>query len=391
MTKMMHCANVYRMGTFVAEAFSFFHDHAVFSDSVEYFVFPGFADVHVHLREPGFSYKETILTGTRAAARGGFTAVCSMANLSPVPDTVANLQTQLDMIDRDACILVKPMGAITVGEKGNRIADLEGMAPMVSAFSDDGCGVADAGLMREAMQRAHALGKVIAAHCEDTRYLPADPRSEWSEVERDILLAADTGAALHVCHVSSEVSLSLIRQAKRDGIDVSCETAPHYLLLDETMCEDFGKWKMNPPLRSPKDKAALIEAVLDGTVDMIATDHAPHSAEEKSRGFEKSLNGIVGLECAFPVLYTGLVREGILSIEDLVRLMSINPRQRFSLGGTEVDIDAYTVWAIGQRDTVDPSRFLSMGRCTPFEGMNVYAACAETVYKNRPVWSSGKP
>ena len=389
MMKSTKTSMVYRSGHFVPEAFSFAPAVSVSSD-IEYFVFPGFADVHVHLREPGFSYKETVKTGTLAGAAGGYTALCPMPNLKPVPDSLEHLDEQLACIRRDACVKTVPMGAITVGEDGKVLSDLEALAPFVSAFSDDGRGVADAALMREAMVRAKALGKIIAAHCEDLTYAPADPRSEWSEVERDILLAKDTGCALHVCHVSSAVSLELIRQAKRDGIDVTCETGPHYLLLDESMREDHGRWKMNPPLRSPADREALVAALLDGTVDMIATDHAPHSAEEKAKGFAGSLNGIVGLECAFPTLYTGLVKTGILTLEKLIALMSDNPRKRFALGGLDVTENEYTVWDLSAVSRVNPGAFATMGRSTPFEGMEVYGRCIATVYGGECVYTADK-
>ena len=389
MMKSTKTSMVYSSGHFIPEAFSFVPAVSVSTDT-EYFIFPGFADVHVHLREPGFSYKETVKTGTLSGAAGGYTALCPMPNLKPVPDSAEHLEEQLACIRRDACVKTVPMGAITVGEDGKMLADLEAIAPFVSAFSDDGRGVADAALMREAMVRAKALGKIIAAHCEDLTYEPADPRSEWSEVERDILLAKDTGCALHVCHISSAVSLELIRQAKREGIDVTCETGPHYLLLDESMREDLGKWKMNPPLRSPSDREALVAALLDGTVDMIATDHAPHSAEEKSKGFAGSLNGIVGLECAFPTLYTGLVRTGVLPLEKLVALMSENPRKRFALGGAEVTENEYTVWDLSAVSRVAPETFLTMGRSTPFEGMEVYGRCIATVYNGECVYAADK-
>ena len=389
MMKSTKTSMVYRSGHFVPEAFSFAPAVSVSSD-IEYFVFPGFADVHVHLREPGFSYKETVKTGTLAGAAGGYTALCPMPNLKPVPDSQEHLDEQLACIRRDACVKTVPMGAITVGEDGKVLSDLEALAPFVSAFSDDGRGVADAALMREAMVRAKALGKIIAAHCEDLTYAPADPRSEWSEVERDILLAKETGCALHVCHVSSAVSLELIRQAKRDGIDVTCETGPHYLLLDESMREDHGRWKMNPPLRSPADREALVAALLDGTVDMIATDHAPHSAEEKAKGFAGSLNGIVGLECAFPTLYTGLVKTGILTLEKLIALMSDHPRNRFALGGLDVTENEYTVWDLSAVSRVNPGAFATMGRSTPFEGMEVYGRCIATVYGGECVYTADK-
>lgn len=396
MTRMKRNAYVYRNGFFSSEEVvldAFHGDGSIsggfdFTENSEFYIFPGFADVHVHLREPGFSYKETIKTGTLAAAHGGYTAVCAMPNLNPVPDGRDGLQKQLDIIGRDACIRVLPMGAITVGERGECLAQLKETARDTAAFSDDGRGVADEALMRNAMLLAKKLGKVIAAHCEDVRYAPADPRSEWSEVERDIRLAEETGAALHICHVSSAQSLSLIRDAKRRGVDITCETGPHYLLLDDTMKADSGSWKMNPPLRSPKDREALIEALSDGTVDMIATDHAPHSAEEKSRGFAGSLNGIVGLECAFPVLYTHLVKTGILTLEKLTTLLSDNPRRRFSLGEAGYDQENYTVWNLQKKTRVDASAFLSMGRSTPFDGMEVYGTCIATVYGGKCVWNA---
>ena len=347
-----------------------------------YTVLPGFADVHVHLREPGFSYKETILTGTRAAARGGYTAVCAMPNLDPAPDSPQGLAPQLALIQRDACVTVKPYGCITLGQKGRTLADLEGLAPLVCGYSDDGHGVADGGLMREAMVRAKALGKPIAAHCEDTAYPPEDPASEWREAERNIALALDTGCALHICHVSSRVTLELVRQGKRAGADLSCETAPHYLLLDETLRQDSGDWKMNPPLRAPADREALAEGLADGTVDMVATDHAPHAPVEKAGGFAASLNGVTGLECAFPVLYTGLVLPGHLRLEQLLHALSAAPRARFRL---PVGRDC-TVFALGEAEAVKPEGFLSMGKSTPFAGMPVHGRCLLTLAGGSPVW-----
>ncbi len=365
----------------------------------EYFVFPGFCDVHVHFREPGFSYKETIASGTRAAARGGCTAVCPMPNLDPVPDSPEHLRAELAIIERDAAIRVYPYGAITVGQKGEAPADLEGMAPYVCAFSDDGHGVQSDDMMREAMRRAKALGKLIVAHCEvnsllrggyihDGAYAKAHghrgicSESEWRQIERDLNLAAETGCGYHVCHISCKESVELIRQAKRSGVDVTCETAPHYLLLDENDLREDGRFKMNPPLRAREDRLALLEGLADGTVDMIATDHAPHSAEEKSRGLEKSAFGIVGIETAFPLLYTKLVRENVLTLEKLIGLMAENPPRRFSipLG------DDYTVWALDRTAVIDPERFLSMGRATPFAGWEVRGVCALTVADGKTVY-----
>ncbi|MDD6095223.1 MAG: dihydroorotase [Clostridia bacterium] len=356
----------------------------------EYSVFPGFCDVHVHFREPGFSYKETIFSGSLAAARGGYTDVCTMPNLSPVPDTAENIKAQLDIIQTDAAIAVHPYGAVTVGEKGETLSDLEGMAKYAVAFSDDGRGVQSEELMLEAMVRAKALGKIIAAHCEDNSLLYGGyihdgayakahkhrgicSESEWGPIERDIALAKKTGCAYHVCHISAKESVELIRKAKRDGVDITCETAPHYLLLDENDLKEDGKFKMNPPLRSKSDREALLEGICDGTIDMIATDHAPHSAEEKARGLEKSAFGIVGLETAFPLLYTGLVKSGIITLEKLLELTAINPRVRFG-----IPFNGFTVWDLGKTETIDPKKFLSRGRATPFEGWEVYGRCVLT-------------
>ncbi len=362
-------------------------------------VLPGFCDVHVHFREPGFSYKETIATGTAAAARGGYTAVCTMPNLDPVPDSVPHLLPQLDLIERDARIAVKPYGAITVGEKGEQLADLEGMAPFVCAFSDDGRGVQDPSMMKEAMTRAKDLHKLVVAHCEvnellrggyihDGRYAKDHghrgicSESEWRQVERDIDLAYQTGCGYHVCHISTKESAELVRQAKKDGIDVSCETAPHYLLMDDSMLEENGRFKMNPPVRDASDREALLEGVCDGTIEIVATDHAPHSAEEKARGLEKSAFGIVGIETAFPLLYTGLVKKGVLSLEQLVCLLSENPRKRFAI---ETDPGS-CVWDLEEEYPIDPAGFLSKGKATPFEGWKVYGRCVKTLYNNNIVW-----
>ena len=370
-------------------------------NSSEYVLFPGFCDVHVHFREPGFSYKETILTGSLAAARGGYTAVCTMPNLNPVPDCPEKLRPQLDRIARDAVMAVFPYGAISVDEKGERLADLEGLAPLVCAFSDDGHGVQDAGMMREAMQRCRALSKLIAAHCEDNSllhggcihdgawarahgYRGISSESEWRQIERDLRLADETGCAYHVCHISTKESVRLIRDAKNSGVNVSCETAPHYLLLDENDLQEDGRFKMNPPLRAREDREALLEGLRDGTVDMIATDHAPHSAEEKSRGLEKSAFGIVGLETAFPLLYTGLVQRGILRLEELVDLMTGKPRTRFGLPAAE----GFGIWDLNAEDSVDPAAFLSKGKATPFSGHLVTARCLLTVYQGNAIYST---
>ena len=368
-------------------------------DSEKYIAFPGFCDVHVHFREPGFSYKETIKSGCAAAARGGYTAVCAMPNLSPVPDSGENLRVQTDIIKRDAFIHVLPYGAITVGEKGEELADLEAMAPDIVAFSDDGRGVQSDGMMREAMLRAKALGKMIVAHCEVNSLLHGGyihdgayarthghrgicSESEYAQIERDLRLVRESGCAYHVCHISAKESVELIRRAKAEGLDVSCETAPHYLLLDDSMLQEEGRFKMNPPIREKADREALIQGILDGTIDMIATDHAPHSAEEKSRGLEKSAFGIVGLETAFPVLYTGLVKTGIISLEKLVELLSIRPRERFQIPlGND-----FCLWDLESSYIIDPERFASMGRATPFAGMSVQGRCVLSVYQGKIVY-----
>ena len=363
-------------------------------------IFPGFCDVHVHFREPGFSYKETIASGCAAAARGGYTAVCTMPNLNPVPDSKEHLEEELTAIRRDASIGVYPYGALTVGEKGGTLSDMEALAPDVIAFSDDGRGVQSESMMRSAMETAKRLGKLIAAHCEDNSLLHGGyihdggyarehghkgicSESEWGPIARDLRLAKETGCAYHVCHISCKESVALIRQAKRDGVDVTCETGPHYLLLDENDLQEDGRFKMNPPLRSREDREALLEGVLDGTIDMIATDHAPHSAEEKSRGLAGSAFGIVGLETAFPVLYTGLVKTGILTLDTLLALLSYNPRARFSIPFSE---NEYSIWDLNASCTVDPAEFASMGRATPFSGRTVYGTCLKTVSGGRTVY-----
>ena len=366
-------------------------------------------DVHVHLREPGFSYKETIKTGTAAALRGGYTAVCSMPNLDPVPDSAESLAPQLDIIRRDALCTVVPYGAITKGEKGQELSDMEAMAPDVIAFSDDGRGVQSDSLMRQAMEKAKALGKMIVAHCEDDTLLRGGyihdgdyakrhghrgicSESEWRQIERDLALVRETGCAYHVCHVSARESVELIRKAKREGLDVSCETAPHYLLLDDSLLQEDGRFKMNPPVRGKSDRGALIEGILDGTIDIIATDHAPHAAEEKSRGLEKSLMGIVGLETAFPLLYTYLVKTGFLPLGRLVELLGGAPRRRFGLGtpletGQPAD---FSVWDLSEEYMIDPNEFRSMGRATPFAGWKVYGRCKMTVVNGGIVWKEGE-
>lgn len=369
--------------------------------SKKYIIVPGLCDVHVHFREPGFPYKETIASGSAAAAHGGYTAVCTMPNLDPVPDSAEHLQVQLDAIERGAAIKVLPYGAITVGEKGEKLADMEAMSNKVCAFSDDGKGVQNDEMMREAMTAAKRLGKIIAAHCEDNSLLfggyihdgeyarmhghrGISSASEYKQIERDLRLAEETDCAYHVCHISTKESVELIRQAKAHGVDVTCETAPHYLVLcDEDMQED-GRFKMNPPLRSREDKKALIEGIKDGTIDMIATDHAPHSAEEKGRGLEKSLMGVVGLETAFSVLYTELVMKNIITLDRLVELMSFKPKERF---GIDTNND-FAVFDISEAYKIDPEDFLSMGRATPFAGREVFGRCLLTVHNGKVVYKA---
>ncbi len=384
----------------IADPTTISEDHKQYN-LVDGVVLPGFADVHVHLREPGFSYKEDMETGTLAAAHGGYTDVCAMPNLNPVPDSIPHLQVQQREIDSHASIHVYPYGAITVGQKGQELADLEGLAAAEAiAFSDDGRGVQDREVMRQAMLRAKALGKLIVAHCEDNSLLRGGyihdgeyarlnghkgicSESEWGPIARDLDLVRETGCSYHVCHISCKESVELIRRAKAEGLDVTCETAPHYLVFSDMDLRDEGRFKMNPPIRSEEDRQALIAGIVDGTIDMIATDHAPHSAEEKSRGLEGSLNGIVGLETAFPVLYTRLVREGIITLDRLVELMATAPRRRF---GIPAGAEDYTVFDLGCQYTIDSADFFSKGRSTPFEGVKVYGRCAMTVCGGLAVW-----
>lgn len=370
-----------------------------------YYVFPGFTDVHVHLREPGFSYKETVRTGTLAAAHGGFTTVCAMPNLDPVPDSPQNLKLQLDIIRDSAVINVFPYGSITVGERGERLSDMESIADNCIAFSDDGRGVQNYDIMLEAMKKAQSLGKIISAHCEDNSLLNGGyihkgkyaaehghrgicSKSEWKPIERDLKLAEMTGCAYHVCHISTKESVALIRDAKKRGIDVTCETAPHYLALSDKDIKELGSFKMNPPLRDESDRLALIEGICDGTIDMIATDHAPHSAEEKSQGLKGSSMGIVGLETAFPVIYTNLVKTGIVSLEKIVELMSLNPNKRFNIG-SELKIGEranLTVFDLNEEYAIDTAEFLSKGKSTPFEGNKVFGRCKMTKCGGKTVW-----
>ncbi len=359
--------------------------------------FPGFVDVHVHLREPGFFYKETIKTGTLAAAHGGYTEVCSMPNLNPVPDSLENLNIQLDAIKKSAVIGVHPYGSITKGQKGDFLSDMEDLAPFVAGFSDDGRGIQTGEIMKQAMRKSKSLDKIIVAHCEDNSLLRGGyihdgeyaklhghkgicSESEWGQIERDISLVRETGCAYHVCHISTKESVELIRRAKKEGLDITCETAPHYLLLNDSMLKEDGRFKMNPPIRSEEDRLALIEGLCDGTIDMIATDHAPHSREEKSKGLKDSLMGIVGLETAFPLLYTYLVRPGIITLERLTELMITNPRKRFNIPENQ---ESFCIWDLNSEYTIDTEEFMSMGRSTPFSGYNVRGKCLMTVYNGK--------
>ena len=386
-------ATVFENGGFVKKDFSADLGISV-SDFNNLFVFPAFCDVHVHFREPGFSYKETVFTGTSACAKGGYGDVCAMPNLNPVPDSAENLQTQLDIIKKDAVINVHPYCAITVGQKGERLVPFDELKHAF-AFSDDGRGVQSEDLMRKAMIKAKSLGKTIVAHCEDNSLLHGGyihageyaklhghkgicSESEWGPIKRDLALAKQTGCRYHVCHISTKESVELIRSAKKDGIDVTCETAPHYLVFNDMDLKEDGKWKMNPPIRSEEDRLALIEGIKDGTIDMIATDHAPHSLEEKSKGLEKSAFGIVGIETAFAVMYTHLVKTGIIPLEKLIELMAVNPRKRFN-----IENSGFTVWNLEKEFTVDPQKFLSKGKATPFENTKLYGECVMTVVNNQ--------
>lgn len=385
------CDGIFSIGTAADK-----YDRIIDCDS--YTLLPGFTDVHVHLREPGFSYKETIKSGSLAAAHGGYTAVCPMPNLKPAPDSLENLNVQRDIIKKDACINVIPYGTITKEEKGETLADMDDMAPFVAAFSDDGRGVQSDDMMRSAMLKAKSLNKLIAAHCEvnsllnggyihDGKYAKEHghrgicSESEWKQIERDIALSAETGCGYHVCHISAKESVELIRNAKKAGVNITCETGPHYLILDENDLQEEGRFKMNPPLRSKEDKAALIEGILDGTIDMIATDHAPHSAEEKSKGLEKSLMGVVGIETAFPLMYTHFVKTGIISMQKLMELLHYNPCERFEIDNPyeEGKKANFTLFDLNEKYTVNPDEFLSQGKATPFEGFEVYGSCKMTV------------
>lgn len=375
-------------------------------DMDNYFIFPGFIDVHTHLREPGFFYKETVESGTKAAARGGFTSICSMPNLNPVPDSVENINKQLDIIKKDALINVYPYGSITKGEAGDELSDIFDMRNSAIAYSDDGKGVQDDEMMESAMREVKKLNKILAAHCEVNELLNGgyihdgeyarlnnhrgiSSESEYKQIERDIELAKKTGVKYHVCHISTKESVKLIRQAKKDGVDITCETGPHYLVFDDMDLQEDGRFKMNPPIRSEEDKKALIEGIIDGTIDMIATDHAPHSEEEKSKGLKESNMGVVGLETSFSVMYTHFVKTGIITLEKLMELLNINAKNRFGIGteikvGEKADI---TVFDLNEKYKVNPDEFLSKGKSTPFEGMELYGKCKMTICNGRIIWN----
>lgn len=365
----------------------------------------GLVDLHVHLREPGFSSKETIATGTAAAAHGGFTTVCAMPNLEPAPDSLENLRRETEIIERDAVVKVLPYATITRRRAGREIVDFAALKPYVAAFSDDGSGVQDDDMMLAAMRAAAANDCIIAAHCEvnsllhggyihDGAYAAAhghkgiSSESEWRQIERDIRLAEQTGCRYHVCHISTKESVALIRDAKRSGVRITCETGPHYLTMCDADLREEGRFKMNPPIRSAADRDALIEGVQDGTIDVIATDHAPHTAEEKSRGLAGSAMGVAGLETSFAVIYTKLVMAGIISPERMIELMAEAPRRIFALGGglaagEKADI---AVFDLDNEFTVDPATFLSKGRSTPFEGWRLHGQTILTLVDGRTAY-----
>lgn len=369
----------------------------------------GLADVHVHLREPGYSAKETIATGTRACAHGGVTTVCSMPNLQPAPDAPETIAVQQQMIDEQAVIEVLPFATISSKRAGRELADIEALRPLSVGYSDDGNGIQTEPLMRQAMQRIAAVDGIIAAHCEDDSLLHAGyihdgeyarehghkgicSESEWGPIKRDVKLAEEEGCRYHVCHISTKESVEIIRNAKQSCAHISCETAPHYLVLCDENLQEEGRFKMNPPLRAKEDRAALIEGIKDGTIEVIATDHAPHTAEEKSRGLKGSMMGIVGIETSFAICYTHLVRKGVISIEKLIALMSENPRRIFRLGGAmkvgeRADI---AVFNVTEPYKINPAEFVSMGKATPFEGEEVYGRCMLTLFGGKKVWNENK-
>ena len=369
--------------------------------SEQYVSLLGFCDVHVHFREPGFSYKGTVAAGSKASARGGYTAVFTMPNLNPVPDTLENINKEIEIIERDAVIDVYPYAAITKKQMGEELSDMEDLAHVAIAFSDDDRGVQSAEMMEAAMIRAKKLGKIIVAHCEDNSLLRGGyihdgeyakthghrgicSESEWGPIARDIELVRKTGCAYHVCHISTKESVDIIRRAKAEGLDVTCETAPHYLILDDSCLEEDGRFKMNPPLRSKEDREALVLGILDGTIDMIATDHAPHSKEDKSKGLMGSAFGVVGIETAFPAMYTHFVKTGIMSLERLEELLAVAPRKRF---GLPLEDAGFSIWKLDEEFEVNPEEFLSLGRATPFTGMKMLGRNVLTYHRGKAVYS----
>lgn len=381
-------------------------DSCPVADADNLFILPGFADVHVHLREPGFSYKETIASGSRAAARGGFTLVCSMPNLNPVPDSVENLKREQDIIDSDAVIKVMPYASITKGEKGQELVDFGRLADKCFAFSDDGKGVQSADMMRRAMEKAKAAGKAIVAHCEDESLLCGgyihdgeyarlhghkgiSSASEYRQVARDVELVRATGVQYHVCHISTKETVDIVRKAKAEGLPVSCETGPHYLAFCDMDLQEEGRFKMNPPIRSAADRDALIQGIKDGTIEVIATDHAPHSRREKTKGLAGSSMGVVGLETSFAAVNTYMVQAGHISLEKLVEIMSINPRKIFGLDrGIKIGRKAdFTVVDTHKQWIVNPAEFVSAGKFTPFEGVKLTGDVLLTVYDGELVYN----
>ncbi|MBR6510071.1 MAG: dihydroorotase [Clostridia bacterium] len=401
---------IYQKGIFKSGDFSFETDSLsipsapqgiIVSKLNNCFVFPAFCDVHVHLREPGFSYKEDVLSGTMSAAAGGYSDVFSMPNLNPVPDSEEHINEQISAIKEKAVINVHPYASITIAQKGEELSDFYSLKDLCAGFSDDGRGVQSEELMREAMIKAKELDKIIVAHCEDNSLLNGGyihdgeyaklhghrgicSESEWKPVQRDLKLAKETGAKYHVCHISCKETVELIRKAKAEGVDVTCETAPHYLVMNDMDLKEHGRFKMNPPIRSEEDRLALLEGLKDGTIDMIATDHAPHTSEEKSKGLEKSLMGVVGLETAFAVLYTKLVKTGEITLEKLIEVMSINPRKRFGLSET----NDFCVFDLNEEFIVNPEEFKSRGRATPFENEKLSGKCKLTVCGEKTVYQN---
>lgn len=362
---------------------------------------PSFVDVHVHFREPGYSYKETILSGSLSAAKGGYTCVCPMPNLKPCPDSFNNLKVELDLIKKANLINVVPYGTLTINQDGKVVSKMDELIDYVVAFSDDGKGVTDKDIMKECMLKAKTLNKVVVCHCEDKSlikpnasihdgeyakehsHIGISKESEYEEIRKDLILVRETKCKYHVCHISTKESVELIRKAKLEGLDVTCETAPHYLLLNDSMLQESGDFKMNPPIRSKEDQRALIKGLIDGTIDMIATDHAPHSVEEKNKGLDNSLFGVVGLETAFPLLYTYLVKNNIVSLDKLLDLMIYAPRKRFNL---PLEKDSFTIFDLNDEYKINPNEFLSKGRSTPFKGYKVFGKCLLTVYKSKIVY-----